>query len=187
MSKPNKRVSMTQEDNAVDTIFDADALETLKEGLAIDQHDLDSSLLEQPQNFYHVAQAVSLWTSRRDAAKQALALLEAKFEKDIRHDAEIAKEKITVSEVESEKRMDKAIQAAQTELLKYNHTVASFSNLKEAYQQRGYVLKELVSLYTVSYYAVNQSQGSVGPGARDRAAEEGRQAMHRERVKNRSS
>lgn len=162
---------------ASDIVFDAKVLLELERGIQIDKDALEESLLEQPNNFYHVSMKLSLWTSRRDAAKQEQQLIEARADAAIRHNAEVAKEKITEKEVESQKRMDEDVRTGLDELLRYNHTVNRFANLKEAYQQRGYVLKELVALYLANYYATN----NVSSSPRDRAAEAGKREAHESR------
>lgn len=160
-----------------DDIFDEIALIKLENNLRIDKDALEEALLEQANHFYHASTKLSLWTSRRDAAKQQQQLIEAQTDGQIRHDAELAKEKITEKEVDSLKRQDKDVQKAQNDLLRYNHTVARFSNLVEAFKQRGYVLKELVALYLANYYATN----NISSSPRDRAAEAGRREAHESR------
>ncbi len=189
MKKPIRKPRSEDEDDELpnknklppsDETFDNDLLDKLHAQLDIDPHALDEALLQQPNNLFAVSEALSLWVSRRDAQKKYLAEAESRAERAIRHNAE----KITVKEVEAGVQLDKDVRAAQDDLIRFNHTAARFSNLKEAYQQRGYALKELVSLYLANYYASNSEQGRGASMIKDRAARDARDVVHQERMRN---
>ena len=128
------------------------SIEELEQGLPIDEHDLNGALLRQPDLLYKVSKELTLQTSRRDAAKQMLAEVEAEVDAAIRHDAQVNDEKITEKEVASQKILDKDVQDAEKELLRLSLAVGQLGALKEAYQQRSYALRGLIDLYVANYF-----------------------------------
>lgn len=163
-----------------DSVYDQEEIDELQKALAIDRDALEDALLEQSDLLYRASQKLSLWISRRDATKQQLQIVEAKADEKIRHDAAVAGEKITEREVDAQKRLDPKVQLLQDELSRHNHTLAQFSNLKEAFQQRGYALKELVALWCANYYAQSSVDGS-GSMIREHGAERARKSMNEQR------
>lgn len=161
---------------------DLESVEELEQGLRIDEHALDEALIAQPESFYRVSKRLALLTSRRDAAKQALAEEEARCDGQIRSDAAKEKEKLTETEIKNMIRLDKDVGKAQTELNQLGREVGLLGALKEAFQQRSYVLKDLTSLHIANYYAPNSSDG--GPSGRalkDHRASHAKREMNRMR------
>lgn len=140
--------------------YGEEALESLKSGLQIDKLALDEALEAQPQSFWHVCEQLALWTSRRDQAKQELQIIEAQVDAETRDDMSKAGERVTEKQVEAAKIGDARVIAAQQEFLRLNHTVMLFTGMREAYSQRGYVIRELVNLHLASYYSENSARGS---------------------------
>lgn len=125
----------------------------LEAGLSIDPHNLNDALAEQPTLFYHVAKQLALEISRRDAAKQTLAEVEASADQGIRDHAETNEFKLTEKDVESQKRLDPNVQQCIKVLADLEYRTRRLTALKDAFQERGYALKGLVDLYSISYYA----------------------------------
>lgn len=143
----------------------------------IDQDALDEGILQQPDLLYRVSQQLTLQISRRDAAKQLLAEVEAFVDIAIRRAAEGSK--TTEKEVKSHCEIDpKVIEATRT-LLQLSHSVRQLDDLKEAIISRGYALKELVNLYVNNYYV---SSGEAGARqVKEVDAGTARRLMHDER------
>jgi len=128
-------------------------LAELEKGLLIDEHALNECLMQQPEIYYRVSKLHAIAISEKDAAKQNLAEIEAEADLEIRHRARVHEEKITEKEIEANKRMDKRVDKAITELQKLNHEVNLLQALKDAFNQRSFVLKDLTQLYIANYYS----------------------------------
>jgi hypothetical protein len=131
---------------------DEPPFQELEAGLIIDEHALDEALLTQADSFYRVAQRLATLISERDGAKQHLEEVEARVDAKVRHDAEVAGEKITEREVASQKSLHHDVQKANKDLLDLSYEVGLASALKEAFQQRSYALGKLTDLYIAGYF-----------------------------------
>lgn len=149
---------------------DKSLLVQLEEGLQIDEYALDDALVTQPDSFYRVSKQLALLISRRDAKKQELAEEEAKADAELRETAVKHKDKVTETEVKNMIRLDRDVQKVSTEFLDLNREVGELTALKEAYQQRSYVLKDLVQLYIANYYTNADGSSSSSRALRDHKA-----------------
>jgi hypothetical protein len=132
----------------------------LEAALRIDKTNLDEELIQHPEVFYRVADKVAYLVSQRDAAKQDLAEVEARVDAQIRHDLEVRGEKVTERMVDSEKVLHQQVIKAKKTLHALNDQLGQWQALKEAYQQRGYVLKDLVQLYISNYFGSDVSSSA---------------------------
>jgi hypothetical protein len=171
------RVALTKADDEPK----ADTVADLEEALAIDEHALDEALIRQPDAFYRVSKKLAIMASRRDAAKQALQEEEAYADERARSSIPDG-EKVTETSIKSLVRLDKKVLDANDTLLKLSRETALLQALKEAFQQRSYVMKDLVSLYVANYFG-DASGGRSETQLRTRRAEENRTAMAEERRK----
>lgn len=153
----------------------------LEEALAIDEHALDEALIRQPDAFYRVSKKLALMASRRDAAKQSLQEEEAYADERARSSIP-ENEKATEGAIKALIRLDSKVQEANDKLLKLSRDTALLQALKEAFTQRSYVMKDLVSLYVANYYG-DASGGRSETQLRNKRAEENRTAMADERRK----
>jgi hypothetical protein len=142
---------------------------------------LDEALIRQPDAFYRVSKKLAIMASRRDAAKQALQEEEAYADERARSSIPDG-EKVTETSIKSLVRLDKKVLDANDTLLKLSRETALLQALKEAFQQRSYVMKDLVSLYVANYFG-DASGGRSETQLRTRRAEENRTAMAEERRK----
>jgi hypothetical protein len=156
-------------------------IETLEEALAIDEDALNEALIRQPDAFYRVSKKLAMELSIRDAAKQALQEEEAYADERARSSIPDG-EKVTETSIKSLVRLDKQVLTANDKLLKLSRETALLQALKEAFQQRSYVMKDLVSLYVANYFG-DASGGRSETQLRTRRAEENRTAMAEERRK----
>lgn len=148
----------------------------LEQSMRIDKTDLDTMLIEQPQLYYDVAYDLAWHISFRDGMKQELDELEAKLDAKFRHDAAVAEERITETEIKRNIATDSDVQEMRRKLWKQNQVVGRWDALKQAYTQRSYVLKDLVALYIAQYYG-DSASGAGHRGMRDVKAERGRTAL----------
>lgn len=122
-------------------------LPDLRSKLSIDKDDLDEALVEQPDLYYHVADAYVTAVAERDSAKlnleQATAVLDEQFRKQAIEDEEKMTEAALRNKITSAPR----IQVLEKELLYLRAEADRWQALKEAYQQRSFMLRELVAMY----------------------------------------
>jgi hypothetical protein len=122
-------------------------LEQYHKYLAIDKDDLDRCLMEQPETYYHVSSAFALANADRDACKLDLEELQAQLDQDIRAEALRKDEKLTETSLQNRLKTLPKMQDIQRVFLKKRQEAESWQVLKEAFQQRSFMLRELVALF----------------------------------------
>jgi len=162
-----------------------DFISKMEDKLNIDHDALEECLQMQPEHLYEVSKKWTLYISRRDQAKQNLTLLESQIGIEIRSTLRKEDKKTTEKEIETLLISDEAIVEANRDLLKLSAAIGQLNALKEAFINRGYVLKDMVSLYLHNYFGdpSNAPQSRVPSHIRERQTEEAKTAMHRERLK----
>ncbi len=138
----------------------------LEQSLHIDDDALDRCLTEQPGLFYHVATALAQANSQRDLLK--LQLDEAMAEAD-GHERDLAfkrEQKITEAAIQNSIKARPDIQKLQRACLEARTEAERWSALKEAYQQRSYMLKEIVGMRLAEFYSLGVERGAAS-GHRD--------------------
>jgi hypothetical protein len=138
-------------------------------GLRIDKNDLDTALIQQPDIFYRVAKELTLAISRRDEMKLNINEAIADLDQQIRSRSEKTTEGGIAKEIDSAPK----IIDLRRDYGRLNHKVDRWTALKEAYQSRSYVLKDLCGLYVAGYFST-QSGGGARNDARTRLADEAR-------------
>lgn len=143
----------------------------LEKGLRIDEDALDEAHLQHADAFYRVSKQLAFLISQRDAAKQAVEDVEAEADQGIRQDAEKHEaKKITVLEVASLVRLDPSVKSARARFLSLAGNVNELTALKEAFQQRSYMLSGLTALYTANYFGPKRDGGDEAKRAAYREA-----------------
>lgn len=122
------------------------SLEALQQQLAIERDDLDTCLMDQPDLYYHVADALVTAIAKRDAAKLDLEQVTATLDADLRQKAAEAEEKITEASLQRKLATLPRIQALEKHLLHLRAEADRWQALKEAFQQRSFMLRELVAM-----------------------------------------
>jgi hypothetical protein len=140
-------------------------IDTFRKSLVIDKDDLDTCLVQQPELFDHVAEAHSMAVAERDATKLALEEAEAWGSQQIREEYAEAKIKTTEGDIKEKLITDKKLGALRRTLLQQKAEVDRWAALKESYQQRSYMLKELAPMKLARMF----SSGSVSTSSRDMA------------------
>lgn len=126
-------------------------LARFREGLVIDKDDLDECLIQQPELYYHVAEAHSLATAERDAIKLDLEIWEAEEGQKIRDRAAIDEEKLTEGGLKEQLLLIPRIQQLRRKKLEQEGEISNWLALKEAFQQRSFMLRELVPIVLQRY------------------------------------
>lgn len=155
-------------------------LEGLKGLLKIDRNALDEALVEQADFFFRVSQACAISTSRRDQAKQLRDEEKAKSDHWLRGEIAAGREKLSETAVAQRVVIDPVVSLAVSNYLEWSQLTDLWTALKEAATMRSYALKDLSGLYAAGYWGT--SMGSEPRSqARDRLAEQGREAMAEQR------
>jgi hypothetical protein len=157
-------------------------LKQLEDKLIINEHALDVALREHPDLFYRVATELAIAVSNRDAAKMSLEKVEAMVDMDLRADAAKIGAKTTEKEIESNKKVDKTVIAANENFLSERYNAAKWTALREAYEQRSYALSKLVDLYLANYYSSQEDKKTGAPDFRTARAEHIKEENRRKRV-----
>jgi hypothetical protein len=121
--------------------------------LEVDKGALDDEIVRQPSLFFEVSEAYAEAAATRDGFKDQLATVDAELDAKIR--AELGDAKVTESMVKGKVQTAPEHEKAFTDWLMSKERADQFGALKEAFQQRSYMLRDLVSLYTANYYEQN--------------------------------
>lgn len=117
----------------------------LKTFLQINVDDLDSALQEQPQLFYDVAEACTNANAARDGVKLDLDELMAKQDGELRAKVAAGDGKMTEAALAQRLREVPEVKELTRDLLDLKAEAERWLALKEAFQQRSFMLRELVS------------------------------------------
>jgi hypothetical protein len=143
--------------------------------LQIDREDLDGCLIEQPDSYYHVSVAFSEAVSRRDGTRLELEEWEALLDRDIRAEDDARpesekKRKLTEAAIQQTIRLDPRHGELRRRVLDLTARADALQALREAFQQRSFMLRELVALAIAERGAIAGAGGAYD--ARARRAEE---------------
>jgi len=128
--------------------------------LAIDKDDLERCLMEQSESFYHVARETAYAAARRDASKYDLESAEALQGQKIRLESASDKQRVTEAAIAERLAILPNIQKLNMQLLKDKAHAEAWTALKEAFQQRSFMLRELVALRLRQHYDIAMEHGS---------------------------
>lgn len=142
-------------------------LERFRKDLVIDQDDLDQCLVQQPELYWHVAEAHSKATAERDASKLDLEVAEAEEAQKIRDRAAQMEEKVTEGSIKEQLALSPRLQKLRKLQVEQKAAVDAWLALKESFSQRSFMLRELVPMYLSRL-----SSGSARANPRDALAED---------------
>lgn len=130
-------------------------LTDLKQHLAIDKSMLDDEVVRQPSLFYAVSEVLTDAIASRDGAKEELAAVDAKMDGVWRNKLSKIHDKVTEKMVQNWVQNSYEHEKAFDAYLEAKTNADKLLALKEAFQQRSYMLRDLVSLYSANYYEVS--------------------------------
>lgn len=135
-------------------------LEEFRQYLKINKSSLDNELVQHSQLFFTVAEAVVEAQALRDAAKESLANTDALLDAVVRLQLEKRHDKVTEAMVKG---------GVQTHL-EHNHAFKSYidakreadllSVLKDSFEQRGHMIRDLCKLFITQYYDEGSVRGT---------------------------
>lgn len=130
-------------------------LSDLQAQLAIDKSVLDDEVIRQPSLFYAISEMMVTAIAERDAAKEELAVVDADVAFHWRKQLAKGAARVTDKVIESHVLTSDEHEKAFTAYLEAKTKAEKLTALKEAFQQRSYMLRDLVSLYSANYYEVS--------------------------------
>jgi hypothetical protein len=144
--------------------------------IKLDRNALDVAAEEQAQIFLEVANRHVMAVSRRDEAKDDLAHIDAQIARDFRAKCEEDKIRATEALVTDHILQHQSHISAAATLRLHRIEADQWGALREAFDQRMRMIKELVGLYASGYYSEG---GTIGPrnAIRDAIAENARQRL----------
>lgn len=157
-------------------------LAELKAQLAIDKSVLDDEVIRQPVLFHDISEQLTDAIAERDAAKEDLAAMDADLDGIGRRKlAKLPKvtEAMVANFVQTSDQHEKAFNSYLVAKTKADKLLA----LKEAFQQRSYMLRDLVSLYSANYFEESSIKPTKAVEASHYAANRARLANGRVRIK----
>lgn len=152
-------------------------LRELSADLKIDKHDLDNELVHQPELYHKAGQEYAAATSYRDEAKDDRDGVKADLDFKLRREAEKEGKKLTEALITNMIIGDDKYRDANRIYQDWTRLASRWVSLREDFHSRGFVLRELVTLWVNSYY---QSNSETRSDARDRVAERVKQARAEE-------
>ena len=124
--------------------------EELAQNLRIDKHSLDDEVIQQPSLFYEVSEQYIRAAAERDQLKEELANVDAKLDAEVR--STLGDVKATEGKIKSRVQIDPKHAAAFDAWLVAKEQADRLGVLKDAFQQRSYMLRDLVALNTSNYF-----------------------------------
>lgn len=144
--------------------------------IRLDRNALDIAAEEQSMLFFEIANRHVIAISRRDAVKDDLAQIDAELARDFRAQCERDKVRATEALVSDHILLHNRHITAAATLRLHRIEADQWGALREAFDQRMRMIKELVGLYASGYYSEG---GAIGPrnAIRDAIAENARQKL----------
>jgi hypothetical protein len=129
-------------------------IDEFEQYLKIDKYGLDDDLRRQPSLLFEVTAAYELALARRDKLKDYLALceahLDAAFRRNLSNHTEAQIKQLIIA--------DKARRVGLENYHKAKEHAGQLSALKDAFVARGYMLRDMCTLYTANYFQTNSSR-----------------------------
>ena len=130
------------------------SLAELKEQLAIDKSVLDDEVIRQPVLFFTVSEQLTDAIAERDGAKEELTAVDATLYDTWRRKLSKVHARVTEGLVTNAVATSPEHEKAFSAYLDAKTRADKLLALKEAFQQRSYMIRDLVALYSANYYEV---------------------------------
>lgn len=134
--------------------------DALRERIKIDRDALDKSVEEQAQVFLEVCDRHVNALSLRDEARDKLSRRDAEIARDARQKGEKSGTRVTEANINDSVMLHADHIKLSAELAELKKQSDLWGVLRDAFDQRMRMIRELVNLYAMGYYGAN---GSVGP------------------------
>lgn len=152
-------------------------IESFKDRLKIDRLSLDTELVEQPGLYYEICEQYAMAVSRRDQAHDGYKQVDA--ERSIRHREKLAKNdaKVTEGRIREAVASDPKFLEAKATHVRASLEVEKWQALKESFQQRAWVLKDLTQLFISGYFQSNSAKGGATTAVQQMAYEDNKKKL----------
>lgn len=148
-----------------------DQFSNYRDLLVIDKNALDDELIQQPMRFFEISDLHTAAIATRDKAKEELMLKDAILQAKHRRQLEDAGERPTIQAIEERVIADPThVKFRDAYIDAKTHADECYA-MKESFQQRSYMLRELVALYIAGYYATSAMTNPKRKGAGESAYE----------------
>lgn len=127
--------------------------------LKINPENIDQELIEQPSNYYDIADALALAKSRRDLQKDEYKTVEASLKLHIRDRRERDGEKVTDKLIEDLVQVHPDRLRAYEEYVETEREVGRLEALRDSFRDRGFMLRELAELHLGGMTQQNSVRG----------------------------
>lgn len=127
-------------------------IDEFRKYLEIDGASLDDEVRRHASLLFKISEAMVEAIAKRDYFKEHLASMDAKIDQDLRASFEEDGVKYTESQIKSLILIDKTRCAINAKLLEAKAEADKLIALKDAFHSRGYMIRDLVSLYVANYY-----------------------------------
>lgn len=148
----------------------------LRERIHFDRHALDEAIEEQSGLFLQVSEAFTLAVSRRDAAKSAMEQEFARACGRARRE-----EKKTEAAVKEAAQLDKKFLETEGEYLTAKQEADMASTLRESFDMRGRMLREMAQLYIAGYFQLSAVGDKTKRNVDDAASRDARRILNEAR------
>lgn len=135
-------------------------LDEFRRYLKIDKHALDDDIVQQPMLFYEVSEAYVVAAAERDGFKEALARVDAGLDAEIREELEKSDTKATEAMVKNQIQCHQDHEKAYKLYAKAKEQADLLAVMKDSFQQRGYMLRDLCQLYVANYFEESSVRGT---------------------------
>jgi hypothetical protein len=150
----------------------------IEAALRIDRNALDEMLIGQSQLFWHVSEEAVEAAAIRDGLKDEVTRLEAQLDSQFRIEADASGTKVTEAGITRKIQSDPRHSELSAKMLSAKAEADMASAVREAVLQRSHMLRDLVQLYSVGYWADASVRGN---SAKNDLVEERRQAITNKR------
>lgn len=132
-------------------------LDYYKSLLKIDKNALDDAIEEQAVLYHEICEHYALAVSLRDEAHENVKTVDAELNQAIRNNAQA---KITEAAIASMVTDSEEHKKAMHDYLQSKLTVDMLAALRDSFNQRSYMIKELCALYAAEYFVrINVKEG----------------------------
>lgn len=153
----------------------------LGDKIKIDKTQLDEAVGWQVEAVRRLGDVAAVVHSQRDEAKDDIKLMEAETDEFIRRELAAAGTKVTETQVKNLILKDRKYQTSIRKHAMLVRDAARVANLRDAYKDRSYMVREMVTLFSAGYFAdtvgrprAPAGQPPYGEGRRDRDRDRGR-------------
>lgn len=134
-------------------------LEQYEQALVIDKNDLDNAIMQQPETFYRVALEYAQARDEVEALKDEVDRTDSNLSLRFREEAEAKNEKTTEGRIASMVITDQDHVEVVERYRAAKLQAERLGALKDAFNQRAGMLRELTNLYVSSYYTNDSLAG----------------------------